>query len=114
MPQQLKATLLAVPAVEETGFLPYRLIASRIFTLRQLLKPPPPPPRQICGGFLPGFAKAYDTVHRGFQLKATAELGMSEQLCKWVQFPTQKYPRIPKRRHWCAGVSAYVDVPLGA
>ena len=81
---RLGPALKTAIAAEQTAFLPDRLIGSNIFTLRHLPHLLRHQGRAAVVAFL-DFAKAYDTVHRDFLLKTMAELGASEQLCKWVQ-----------------------------
>lgn len=71
-------------SAEQTAFLPDRLIGSNVFALRHLPHLLRSQGRAAVIAFL-DFAKAYDTVHRDFLLAAMAEMGASEQLCKWVR-----------------------------
>ena len=81
---RLGPALDAAISQEQTAFLPGRLIGCNIFALRHLPHLLRSQGRAAIIAFL-DFAKAYDTVHRDFLLAAMAELGASEQLCKWVQ-----------------------------
>jgi hypothetical protein len=79
----LQPALQAVVSPSHTAFLKGRRSGSNILTL-QLLAEGLPADSEVVAALL-DFAKAYDTVDRGFLMDVLREMGVGEAFCSWVQ-----------------------------